>query len=185
MNAKEQQKAESRERILKAASGLFREKGYHATGVDELMEKAGLTAGAFYAHFKSKKQLLAESLSYSLERNRSRLLEGTEKLKGAEFVSAILAKYVSELHRDHPEQGCPLPALAAELPRHSKETAEIVGEYLEKWIEMLLPHVEGTRTDKRREALRLLSQAVGAVLLSRMTFETKLSKEILKASQSQ
>jgi TetR/AcrR family transcriptional repressor of nem operon len=184
MNSREQLKVQSRERILKAASGLFREKGYHATGVDELMEKAGLTAGAFYAHFKSKKQLLAESLSYSLERNRSRLLGGTEMLRGDRFVQAVLAKYVSELHRDHPEQGCPLPALAAELPRHSRETAEIICQYLEKWTEILLPHLEGSRGQRRKQALRLFSQAVGAVLVSRMTFGTKLSNEILKASQA-
>ncbi|MGZ5280239.1 MAG: TetR/AcrR family transcriptional regulator, partial [Pseudobdellovibrionaceae bacterium] len=108
---KARQKQESRQNILNAAAQLFREKGFHATGVDELMEKAGLTAGAFYAHFKSKKELLHEALRYCLEANRGRLLQGTENLKGLDFIETVLARYVSELHRDNPKVGCPLPSI--------------------------------------------------------------------------
>src|SRR5690349_5483742 len=122
MNQKEIQKAQSKEKILSAASKLFCTQGFHATGVDQLMEKAGLTAGAFYAHFKSKKALLKESLQFAIRQNRSVLLHGTEGLKGRKLVETILQRYVSAVHRDHPEAGCPLPAVGAELHRHSKET---------------------------------------------------------------
>lgn len=182
MNQKLKQKEESRFKILQAASRLFREKGYHATGVDELMEKAGLTAGAFYAHFKSKQDLLNHSLVFCMGENKARLLQGTEKLKGLPFIEAVLRRYVSEIHRDHPEAGCPLPSVASELPRHSEESAELVSQYLNKLANSMAEHLSGTKEQKRERALQLMSQAVGAVLLSRMT-RGKLSKEILKACQ--
>lgn len=180
MNQKEQQKAESRERILRAASELFREKGFHATGVDELMEKAGLTAGAFYAHFKSKQALLDETVRFTLERNLKLLLYGTENLKGRKYIDAVLSNYVNERHRDLPANGCPLPTVGPELPRHSIKASRYITEYLEGWIEMMESHLEGSSSSKRQEVLRLLSQAVGALLLSRLV-EPELSSEILKS----
>ncbi|MCC2679858.1 MAG: acrR, partial [Pseudobdellovibrio sp.] len=54
-NLKKEQKILSKERILNVASRLFKKNGFTATGIDQIMEEAGLTAGAFYAHFKSKK----------------------------------------------------------------------------------------------------------------------------------
>lgn len=183
MSLKEKQKAESRERILAAASQLFCTKGFHATGVDELMEKAGLTAGAFYAHFKSKKVLLKESLNACMRKNRKYLFQGTENLKGLPLIETVLERYVSEFHRDHPESGCPLPAVGAELHRHSKETSGLIADYLEKLVESMAGNWEGAKSERRTKALQILSQAVGAILLSRMTASSPLSNEFLKAGQ--
>ena len=57
-------KEKTRARILESAATVFRRQGYHATGVDKVMEEAGLTAGGFYAHFPSKDALLAEALEH-------------------------------------------------------------------------------------------------------------------------
>jgi TetR/AcrR family transcriptional regulator, transcriptional repressor for nem operon len=175
---KARQKEASRDNILKAAAHLFREKGFHATGVDQLMEKAGLTAGAFYAHFKSKEDLLLEVLKYSLEKNRGRLLEGTSEMKPDQMVETVLSRYVSELHRDHPKAGCPLPAVGSEIHRHSPQSEAIVSQYLQEWIGIF----EKSGAVDREKGLRLLCQAVGAILLSRMV-ESKLSNEILQAAR--
>ena len=47
-------KEQTRAKIVKAAGKVFRRDGFHAAGVDKVMEEAGLTAGGFYAHFASK-----------------------------------------------------------------------------------------------------------------------------------
>ncbi|SDX93371.1 TetR/AcrR family transcriptional regulator [Thermoactinomyces sp. DSM 45892] len=44
-------------RIKNAGLRLFARRGYHATSVDEIVEEAGYTKGAFYGHFKSKEEL--------------------------------------------------------------------------------------------------------------------------------
>lgn len=53
----------TRERILEAASRLFREHGIAAVGLAKIMAEADLTVGTFYTHFKSKEALLREACS--------------------------------------------------------------------------------------------------------------------------
>lgn len=52
----------TRERILRAAEGLFHRHGYHATGLDRIIAEAGVTKGNFYYHFKSKEALAIASI---------------------------------------------------------------------------------------------------------------------------
>src|SRR6516225_1279032 len=56
------QTAEKHERILREAARLFRERGFDGAGVADIMKAAGLTHGAFYAHFPSKEALEAEAV---------------------------------------------------------------------------------------------------------------------------
>jgi TetR/AcrR family transcriptional repressor of nem operon len=182
-NLKREQKILSKERILNVASRLFKKNGYSATGIDQIMEEAGLTAGAFYAHFKSKKDLFEQSLEHSMKNSRRQLLKDTEGLRGEEKIRAVMKKYVSYLHRDLVEKGCALPALASELYRESKKNNQVVAKYLSGWvsmIEMNLPPSLGAEA-KRKKAISLISQAVGAVLLSRLSGGTELSDEIISS----
>jgi AcrR family transcriptional regulator len=172
------QKEQSRKKILQAAALLFREKGYAATGLDELMARAGLTSGAFYAHFQSKQQLLELTIDEMLQRSREILLKGTEALEGDEFLDVLLENYVSEAHRDRPGQGCPLPSLAAELYRESKDSPEKIAAHLNHLVDIMMKKQNEL---SRQAALLLLSEAVGAVLLSRMVKGEALSAEILEA----
>ncbi len=57
-------RGESRQKLLSAAISLVREKGYTATTVDQVCERAGLTKGAFFHHFKSKDALAVASANY-------------------------------------------------------------------------------------------------------------------------
>ena len=57
-------RSESRQKLLSAAISLVREKGYTATTVDQVCERAGLTKGAFFHYFKSKDALAVASADY-------------------------------------------------------------------------------------------------------------------------
>ncbi len=76
-------KEKTRARIIEAAGKVFRRQGYHATGVDKVMEEAGLTAGGFYAHFDSKQALLVEALAHAGAEMGRRREAGLEELSGA------------------------------------------------------------------------------------------------------
>ncbi len=185
MNQKAQQKIISRERIINVASRLFKKNGFAATGIDLIMEEAGLTAGGFYAHFKSKNDLLEHSLEHSLKKSRELLLKGTENLTGSEKNKVIMKKYVSILHRDLVENGCIIPALGSEIYRVSKKNKKIVENYLTGWVELLVENMssESDIIQNRKKALLWISQAVGAVLLSRVTIENSMSEEWINSTQ--
>lgn len=58
LGRRERKKEETRQAILAAASELFKEKGYEATSVDEIVNRADIVKGTFYYHFESKEQVL-------------------------------------------------------------------------------------------------------------------------------
>lgn len=181
MTEKEKQKAESRERILDAAARLFREQGFTATGVDQLMSEAGLTAGAFYAHFKSKQELFDHTLEHMLNSSARRLTKGLPLDAGGSTVAEMMLRYVNEAHRDNPDLGCAIPAIASEISRHSKRGKETIGGYVDRWVTLFERNLGGEKKARRELAFRLISQAIGSVLLARMVPE-EMSKEILRSA---
>ena len=66
MRVSKEQAAENRERILKAASRLMRERGISGVGVDALTEAAGMTHGSLYSQFGSKERLVEEAVAYAI-----------------------------------------------------------------------------------------------------------------------
>lgn len=185
MNLKKLQKTESKERILNVASRLFKKNGFSATGIDQIMEEAGLTSGGFYAHFESKTDLLEQTIEHSLKHSYQILTKDIEHLSSDEKIKIIMNRYVSILHRDLPEKGCIIPSLASEIYRGTKKSNGIIGNYLNKWAIFLAQYLPeaSTEAEKKEKALNMISQAVGAVLLSRMVKETKLSEEIINSTR--
>ena len=65
--------AAKHERIVKEASRLLRERGFENVSVGDVMKAAGLTHGAFYAHFASKEQLQAAAIAYGQTNSLARV----------------------------------------------------------------------------------------------------------------
>jgi TetR/AcrR family transcriptional repressor of nem operon len=121
MRYSETHKAETRSRILKEAARVLREQGPENLAVAEVMEAAGLTHGGFYAHFKSRDALLAETLKHSFVGAKKKAMRAVEGLPPRHALAAYIDFYVSPNHRDFPANGCPISALSSELPRQSKK----------------------------------------------------------------
>ncbi len=168
LNQRAKQKQQSRAKILKAAGTLFGKNGPQATGIDQIMKKAGLTAGAFYAHFKSKEHLIEEVLWSALPAH--------QRVAADEFVK----HYLSTEHRDHPESACPLATLGSDLARADRRMRLRISKKLNELIDARI--ATGTRMTKK-EALANLSLAVGAMILARITNGTPLSDEFLRCHE--
>ena len=111
-------KARTRQEILDHSARLFRLRGYEATTIDDVMLAAGLTRGAFYAHFDSKDDLFAEVLrtSHGLLR-LLRARTGEDPLALGREAARVLDDY---LHKDHIGEvsiGCTLAALPGDVGR--------------------------------------------------------------------
>ena len=117
MRVTKEKAAENRERILKAASRLIRERGISGAGVDALAEAAGMTHGSLYSQFGSKERLVEEALEYAIAVSGKTTAE-------AATLDRYISGYLSSEHRDKPGQGCPLAALVCEMPRQSSGVRE-------------------------------------------------------------
>ena len=168
----------TRRRIIEVASKQFREQGVAAVGLAGIMSDAGLTNGAFYAHFDSKEDLVREVLSHAGFRNKlSRAAENGTGLAGA------IRDYLSQNHRDNPGQGCPTSALVAEIARHPKATRDAFTGKVGDVIELIAAGLEqGNATERRRKAVAIYAVMVGALQLARAVNDKQLSQEILQSA---
>jgi TetR/AcrR family transcriptional regulator, transcriptional repressor for nem operon len=169
------QKQRTSQRILTAASTLFRRRGYEATGIDAVMASAGLTAGGFYAHFRSKEDLLAKSLDAAFCKSGKSWAKHLANARGPEWVRRFAGAYLSKEHRDNPDLGCPMPALAPEIGRIGGTSRKVFEHYLRGLIAIV-----AAETGKDH-AIPAIALCVGGLMLSRAVEDPKLSDKILRA----
>lgn len=135
-----------------------------------IMKSAGLTHGGFYGYFKSKDDLIAQTLAELKIES-----ETTEN----DFASRV-ERYLSPEHRDNFANGCPLAALAAETIRQSEPARDEMTARLRQHIDQLSEAMDDQDAEaRRRAAIGSWSAMVGALILARMTADSAFSDEIL------
>src|SRR5688572_2864882 len=112
---KAEQKQRTHETILESAARLLRERGISGARVADVMQGAGLTVGGFYAHFRSKEDLIEEAMRRTAEELRARLFDRIEEKPTAARAEVILKRYLSRAHRDEETLSCPFPAVVGEV----------------------------------------------------------------------
>ena len=179
MRVSKEQAAQNRERILKAASRLIRERGISGAGVDALTEAAGMTHGSLYSQFGSKDRLVEEALDYGLAES-AQLLDGTATLE--EYTG----NYLTRSHRDAPGRGCPLAALSCEMSHQSSVVRQRFTDGLRTMIKRLTIRMSPGLKQRQRyeEALATGASLIGALVLARAVNDPKLSDDILRATKS-
>src|SRR5215203_7230721 len=98
MRISKEKAAENRDRILKTASRLMRERGIAGVGVDALTRAAGLTHGSLYSQFGSKERLVAEALDHAMQTSGDRLLVELRSGVPERGLAAVVARYLSPKH---------------------------------------------------------------------------------------
>lgn len=169
----------TRERILEAASRLFREHGIAAVGLAKIMAEADLTVGTFYTHFKSKEALLRETLLRSLDARHEAL---SHAIHEADLESAVRA-YLSPGHRDASGTGCPVAALASEVARHPRATRQTFASHNAPTLDALAAWLSSRQGKEvsRADAAALLGLLAGTLQLARATPDRAESDAILEA----
>lgn len=166
--------ASHRTAILHAAGRLFRRRGIAAVPVAEVTREAGLTHGAFYGHFASKEALAAESCRTSLADAAARWADRADRARarGRDPIAAIIDSYLTERHRDSPEEGCALAALGPEIARAGPPLSDALatgiaalGRVLEHELAHRTPHL--TEADRAPTALAILAALTGGIVLAR------------------
>jgi TetR/AcrR family transcriptional regulator, transcriptional repressor for nem operon len=179
MRVSKEQAAKNRERIIKAASRLIRERGISGTGVDALTEAAGMTHGSLYSQFGSKERLVEEALDDVIAASALRM-------DGAATFGEYITNYLSGSHRDMPGRGCPFAALACEIPRQSSAVRQRFTDGLRTMVKRLTSRMDSALKQRQRddEAVATVASLVGALVLARAVNDPKLSDDILRATES-
>lgn len=184
MRYRPEHKAEVRQKIVKDASRRVRTQGLSGAAVAAVMQDAGLTHGGFYKHFKSKDELLLESLRESFQQIADMLTEAAEQSRPGTAWKTVVKLYLSPEHCNHPEWGCPVAALASELARVDKSIKPRLFDELTTYKNRILPFMPGRRTaDKERAFIAIFSTMVGAVGMARLLPDPDAQAKVLATAR--
>ena len=172
-------KAQTRERILQAASSALVQRGPAEPSVGEVMGAAGLTVGGFYAHFESKDAMMLEAFTQLLGQRRALIAEMDSELSGEERRALVAAFYLSRKHRDSTEQACPIPAAVGEMGRLPDNFRSALNEHIGLMVAQL-----ATSPEAIDKVLAELALMVGGLALARALGAGELSDRLLRAAKS-
>jgi len=179
MKVSKLQMAEHRDQIIESAARQFRESGFDGISVSDVMKEAGLTHGGFYGHFDSKEELMALASQRAVHKSVSKyakIIEGAPQKP----LMTLVESYLSSRHQAHPETGCLFAAVGSELARQPSSVKHAVMQEEAKLLELIARIVPGrTKAAKRRRAIAVFAELVGAMILARCVPDPELSKEIL------
>ena len=170
-------KQATRQRILKAAGRRFKEDGIDGAGVATVMSDAGLTNGAFYAHFSSKEDLVANVLADQVRAQREGFDAQPSDRAGLE---AIIRAYLSPQHRDQYADGCPSAALLEDIVRRPAATKRTYTDELMGITDDIAARLDLTDVEAARaNALALFGLLVGTLQFARAVTDPELSDQLL------
>ncbi|WP_410644008.1 TetR/AcrR family transcriptional regulator [Amycolatopsis sp. lyj-346] len=171
-------KLATRQRIIETAGRRLKRDGIDGSGVATLMADAGLTNGAFYAHFESKEDLVATAVSEQLRGQREWL---TSFAPGRDGVEQMVRAYLSPEHRDHPEEGCPSAALLDELGRCTDPTKQTYTGSMLAVIDDIAARLEPRDPESARaKTLGIYALLIGTLQLSRAVADPQLADSLLE-----
>lgn len=184
MSATPSRKELSHQRIVEAAARALRRSGHDGVGVAEVMKEAGLTHGGFYAHFASREALIAEAIAYAGKASSESLMARAQARvgRGASPLRALVEAYLADSHLAALEQGCPVAALASELPRQEgvlREAGLTRVKGLIERVSMVLPEAE------KADAGVVAASLVGSLQLARALGDNAEGRALLTRSRKQ
>ncbi|MCX7143697.1 MAG: TetR/AcrR family transcriptional regulator [Proteobacteria bacterium] len=171
-------KEKIRERLLDDTARHVKKYGFAGSGMDAIATSAGVTSGALYKHFSGKSDMFAKLIRTDLQRTAARF--AAIHPGDAEAAEKLLAAYLSLQHVRHPEHGCPLPALTAEVGRADDAVRAAFEDGLCN-VHAQVQQIVGSRA----KAWALIAQSVGAVMLARATLDPKVQGELLESARAE
>ena len=172
-------KSETRRRIIDSAGRRLKSDGIDGSGVAALMSDAGLTNGAFYAHFGSKNDLVANVVADQL---KSQAATMKALPPGREAIEQFIHGYLSPGHRDDPAIGCPSAALLDEIGRCDGQVRDCYTEGVQAIIDAVAAHLSpDDLATARSRATGLFTLLVGSLQLARAVTDPTLSDDVLEA----
>ncbi|MGO9134520.1 MAG: TetR/AcrR family transcriptional regulator [Methylovirgula sp.] len=179
-----EQKEESRARILASAGRGFRTLGYGGLGIDGLAKEAGVTSGAFYAHFKSKSAAFKEAVTAGLQNLHGAVL-ALRETSGSRWRRQFIDFYMSDRRTCDLGESCALQSLSGDVARAGSDVREAYEQEFRKIVTAVADGLDSESAKQRRaDAIVLLTLLAGGVSLARAVNDPALGEEIARAIKS-
>jgi AcrR family transcriptional regulator len=176
-------KEASHERIVSVAARAIRRSGYDGTGVADIMKEAGLTHGAFYAHFDSREAMLAEAAGRACTEAAGAAADGVASVPPEQALAYMFHAYLSRENLEQMERGCPLAALGSETVRQGPEVRRVTTRYIKEMVDLVARQSpDWGQPDAHERALVTVATMVGTLLLARIADEPVLSDSLRAAA---
>ncbi|MDM0040774.1 TetR/AcrR family transcriptional regulator [Variovorax sp. J22G21] len=182
-NVRAAAKEASHERIVSVAARAIRRSGYDGTGVADIMKEAGLTHGAFYAHFASREAMLAEAATRACAESAAAAASVVASVPSEQALASMLRSYLSREHLAQVEMGCPLAALGSETPRQAPEVRRVTTRHIKEMIDLVARQSpDWGQPGAHERALVTVAAMVGTLLLARAVDDPALSDSLCGAT---
>ena len=182
-NVRAAAKEASHERIVSVAARAIRRSGYDGTGVADIMKEAGLTHGAFYAHFPSREAMLAEAATRACAESAAAVAGVVAGVPAEEALTSMLGGYFSREHLENAESGCPLAALGSETPRQGPEVRRATTLHVKAMVDLVARQSpDWGQPGAHDRALLTIAAMVGTLVLARAVDEPALSDRLCEAA---
>jgi TetR/AcrR family transcriptional repressor of nem operon len=164
---------EAREKILKAAFGLLRDRGFNAISMDDVASAAGLKKANLFHYFPTKEALGLAVFDFAAARMRERvdaqMTAGRDPIK---MVEGMFSASSEGMTKSSCRGGCPIGNLALELSDQYERIRQRISAYLREWTGELAGCLEKSKADgyfrkdlkPRQSAQAILSLFEGATL---------------------
>ncbi len=175
-------KEDTHERIIEVASRAIRKNGFAGVGVAAVMQESGLTHGGFYSHFESRDALLIEALDRAGRDSFADASKPSKSRDGAKnsVFRGLVEEYLADRHLASLETGCPVAALACDMPRQPQAVREASAVRVKQTIAAarhVLPEPH------RAAASVVAATLVGSLQLARALGNNAEGRALLKASR--
>jgi TetR/AcrR family transcriptional regulator, transcriptional repressor for nem operon len=178
-------KEATHDRIVETAARAIRRSGYGGTSVADIMKEAGLTHGGFYAHFPSRDAMLAEAADRAGAEAVSVSTRVTAASPPGQALQALISAYLSKVHLEGIETGCPVAALGSEMPRQAPEVRRAATRRIKEMIDVVARQSpDWGQPGAHEHALVTVATMVGTLLLARAVDDAKLADALLNAAQT-
>jgi len=167
-------KIQTKDKILTSAAELFTRNGFEKVSIDQVMQHAQLTRGAFYAHFSSKSDLYSQSVVKA-----ATLASNRHLTQCSGTIESLTQAYLSQQHRD--SEGitpCPLAFLVSDISQQDEMVRNTYTRIFKAFSE-----TAKSFSDDENIGLQTAAMMIGGLAISKALNDENLSDKLLKACQ--
>lgn len=150
----------TRQRIVETASQLFYTNGYNATGINEIIDRAGIAKATLYAHFRSKEDLCVAHLRYKDEIFSSEIaVYCAERPVGKPRLLALF-DYLTEFYDSVAFNGCWCINTVSEIPRDNDRIRTEIQRQKDGLIRFITGLVQTNLADVNQAEVTVLARQI-------------------------